>query len=65
MNKSRKFYSWRTQVYEQLTDEPRRSLDANIRESMSRGMAELIADLLTKHFAKEEKNEKMESHPQR
>lgn len=53
MLKPRKFYSWRTQMYEQLCDEPNRDLDANLRVSMSRGMAELITRLLTNHFKAE------------
>ncbi len=55
MAEPRKFYSWRTQIREQLFEERSLDLDPNIRTSMSRGMAELIAKLLTEHFGNEAK----------
>ncbi len=47
---SRIFYNYKTQIREQLFEEPDLDLDPDIRKSMSRGMAELIARLLTEHF---------------
>lgn len=53
MEKKRKFYAWRTQIYEQMAETPDQDLDTNILISRSRGLAELIASLLTDHFASE------------
>ncbi len=55
MTEPRKFYSWRTQIREQLFEEKNLDLDPNIRISMSRGMAELIARLLSEYFENEAK----------
>ena len=57
MTEPRKFYSRRTQIFEQLGDTPDHDVDANIRQSMSRGLAELIAKLLTEHFENEAEND--------
>ncbi len=53
MIESRKFYSSGTQVYERLEDEGGARVDKNVGVSMSRGMAFLIAKLLTEHFERE------------
>lgn len=53
MRETRIFYSWKSQVYEQLFEIPDRDVDAKLRVFMSGGMAELIARLLTEHFRAE------------